>query len=807
MKRLVLIILSALSFSNGNSITITELHENVLNFSESTLDTLDSNDLNLYLNQYINIADWNNDGLKDIIVSIAKDQLITTYLALFLAEIEGNNITYNEAGNYLMNARGETADFGSTAGDINEDGLLDIVIVTENYHGPEGQQPSYYLGGQFTTDKLFINNGQGFNSFELDTTMRYLNGMWQYWGSNAGQIFDWDFDGDLEILISDNNYARIREGSNPVQNKLFASFDINSTDSISREFVFDWPLGEWLSEQWIHTDLRLFKTINDTLYLAHYNTVGWDTLDSVFVDPSLIDNNRYIREKQYEILVFAISESFGINSLIDTVSLINEKRGGFVVENGFGVSDIDNDGKMEFLTYWWHETNQLKENYIRIFDDDGVDMTEQLMPIEWFDDPRTGGSGFTIIDLNNDGFDDILPRNGWAQMNEQGRFTSYGIFLNDNGNRYVRYNVDFLSCLEIECGPFNHPIDINNDGKYEILNILHSTQGIANIDITMLDYNFIIGSPTFDIEYTDQMMNEDDTLFVTLLASDVDQDSLTFTAESNISQVQSIVVDNILTVIPDLNWYGDVIIHLVVSDNGIDPLSDSTSFNISVNPINDAPSSFALNEQDSVYITMDNFASGSIVFTWGESTDIDGDELLYDFTGSLKVNGQVKAEYSSSSLTIREMKIDYQSVFDEIFAAQAMLGGIEWDVSVTDGVAEVTSGNGALTLGVNASAAVLSINGELLPEVFALHQNHPNPFNPVTTLRYDLPENGHVNITIYDMLGREVKTLVNQTQDAGYRSIIWDATNDYGKPVSAGIYLYQIQAGEYISTKKMVLLK
>jgi flagellar hook assembly protein FlgD len=98
-------------------------------------------------------------------------------------------------------------------------------------------------------------------------------------------------------------------------------------------------------------------------------------------------------------------------------------------------------------------------------------------------------------------------------------------------------------------------------------------------------------------------------------------------------------------------------------------------------------------------------------------------------------------------------------------------------------------------------------NEELMPIQYALHQNYPNPFNPVTTLRYDLPENGLVNITIYDMLGREVKTLINQTQDAGYRSVIWDATNDYGKSVSAGIYLYQIQAGEYISTKKMVLLK
>ena len=96
---------------------------------------------------------------------------------------------------------------------------------------------------------------------------------------------------------------------------------------------------------------------------------------------------------------------------------------------------------------------------------------------------------------------------------------------------------------------------------------------------------------------------------------------------------------------------------------------------------------------------------------------------------------------------------------------------------------------------------------ETFPQGFALEQNFPNPFNPITTLRYDLPENSYVNVIIYDMLGREVKTLVNQTQDAGYKSVIWDATNDYGKPVSAGVYLYQIQAGEFVQTKKMVLLK
>jgi len=94
-----------------------------------------------------------------------------------------------------------------------------------------------------------------------------------------------------------------------------------------------------------------------------------------------------------------------------------------------------------------------------------------------------------------------------------------------------------------------------------------------------------------------------------------------------------------------------------------------------------------------------------------------------------------------------------------------------------------------------------------MPDQYMVYQNYPNPFNPVTTLRYDLAEQTHVNITVYDMLGRKVRTFLNQQQDPGYKSLIWDATNDYGKPVSAGIYLYRIQAGEYISTKKMVLLK
>ena len=94
-----------------------------------------------------------------------------------------------------------------------------------------------------------------------------------------------------------------------------------------------------------------------------------------------------------------------------------------------------------------------------------------------------------------------------------------------------------------------------------------------------------------------------------------------------------------------------------------------------------------------------------------------------------------------------------------------------------------------------------------LPHAFNLYNNYPNPFNPVTTLRYDLPEDALVNITIYDIMGRIVRTLINSQQNAGFKSIQWNATNDAGSPLSAGLYLYKIQADNFVQTRKMVLLK
>ena len=105
------------------------------------------------------------------------------------------------------------------------------------------------------------------------------------------------------------------------------------------------------------------------------------------------------------------------------------------------------------------------------------------------------------------------------------------------------------------------------------------------------------------------------------------------------------------------------------------------------------------------------------------------------------------------------------------------------------------------------NSTTVSVDEELLPIQYALHPAYPNPFNPITSLRYDLPEQAKVTLTIYDLMGREITQLVNTTQEAGYRSVKWNATDMHGKPVSAGIYLYQIRTADFVQTRKMVLLK
>lgn len=91
-----------------------------------------------------------------------------------------------------------------------------------------------------------------------------------------------------------------------------------------------------------------------------------------------------------------------------------------------------------------------------------------------------------------------------------------------------------------------------------------------------------------------------------------------------------------------------------------------------------------------------------------------------------------------------------------------------------------------------------------LPDHFELSQNYPNPFNPTTTIRFSIPVGtyGHTSLRVYDVLGREVRTLVNENLQAGSYETTFD-----GSGLASGVYFYRLQAGEFVSTKKLLLLK
>jgi hypothetical protein len=112
-----------------------------------------------------------------------------------------------------------------------------------------------------------------------------------------------------------------------------------------------------------------------------------------------------------------------------------------------------------------------------------------------------------------------------------------------------------------------------------------------------------------------------------------------------------------------------------------------------------------------------------------------------------------------------------------------------------------------VTLTVEGTALSSDIDQAAIPTKFELFANHPNPFNPTTTIAYDLPRGVDVHLIVYDVNGRQVVELVNAAQPAGHHSIVWEGRNASGNTVASGVYFYRLKAGDFVQTKKMVMLK
>ena len=213
---------------------------------------------------------------------------------------------------------------------------------------------------------------------------------------------------------------------------------------------------------------------------------------------------------------------------------------------------------------------------------------------------------------------------------------------------------------------------------------------------------------------------------------------------------------------------------------------------------------------------------GDTVNTYQESVNLgfiitaeDSDDYLSNYTLRLIING---GPQNGGEL------IESGGFFDENVMSGSIAGAIEipmgstegnWNIRIIleDEIGAITN-LGPSDLGqqnfqnyIYVDNIFLSTNNKRLPTEYTLYQNYPNPFNPTTKIKYNLPIDGLVNIDIYDLKGIHIKSLVKENKSAGFQVVGWDGTNNLGQLVSAGMYIYNIQVGDFKSTKKMLLLK
>jgi hypothetical protein len=220
-------------------------------------------------------------------------------------------------------------------------------------------------------------------------------------------------------------------------------------------------------------------------------------------------------------------------------------------------------------------------------------------------------------------------------------------------------------------------------------------------------------------------------------------------------------------------------------------------------------------------------------FTWKAATPADpytqiqvsrfdprkySDDIHYNivFVDSISLTRAVKFE-SDNTGTLATYTTNHGQLANliETISGQKTTGeyNVVWFVEATDGLYTTLSTppnadpskRGGYHLFLKKDG-ILDVAG-LTPKNFELGQNYPNPFNPTTSISYSLPKSSQVTLMVFDLLGSPVKTLVNETKEAGSYKVTWDATNDLGQQMPSGNYIIKIVAGDFTQTRKMTLLK
>ena len=320
--------------------------------------------------------------------------------------------------------------------------------------------------------------------------------------------------------------------------------------------------------------------------------------------------------------------------------------------------------------------------------------------------------------------------------------------------------------------------------------------GLSGRDTLILTVIPVNDPPIFSI-LPDTSFNEDDTLVFPLsllypYVEDVDnQDSVLSWTILGGHYVQTEVSNGIVHTFAPPNWFGIDTLKVIATDP--DGLADTTTWRLTVNPVNDPPGPFTLiypPNQDTISLIK---PSKPMNFIWSSSYDLENDSLLY----TLIIKG-ISSQYDTC-ITLQDTSINI-NIMDYL----QPMSYYNWFVRVTDKI-DTNSSIEIFYFRTSDSVKIVGVeNDNVIPNIYTLSQNYPNPFNTLTNIKYTIKEEGPVTIKLFDILGREIVTLINENQSPGFYTFQLDASK---LGLSSGVYFYQMKAGEYNSVKKLIYLK
>ena len=471
MKKLILLLFIPL-VSFGQEITISLTESEIFIYSDETLNFLESNysDQPVYGNfSQTKWIDFDNDGHKDIITTVAGDPYRPGILCVFLWDESIQKFV--EDNQYLMVVQGEPNFWSKTVGDFNGDGLNDVYVAITNYHGVDGEQPDYYPENTPNMPgHLFLNNGSGFDSQFIDSTIMD----WGYPNYEGGYILDVDNDNILDIIVSSVNQHPENTWAEPF---LATKYNVSAQNEITHNFIYPWEdTYDTSSSFYMQAHSVMFKEYNNNIYVLYPG--GEESTDNgpysypeISIYSKETDNNGD----------FILLDKFRLERGDSDVN-----HNSFVNRTSFYIADLDGDGNEEFIIQMFTE-NVVPHAGLHVFDHTGQEITQDM----FIEDSSLGHSatGFFFQDLNNDGYVDLLMSDKYTESENE-----IVIYLN-NGMQFIQ------KIVELDFGGFYYPIDINNDGFFELLQLNQQYGPLGDnyqVEIHYLDYSNALGITDFE---------------------------------------------------------------------------------------------------------------------------------------------------------------------------------------------------------------------------------------------------------------------------------------------------------------------